>query len=258
MNSALYAGRVQHRRLAPVRNSFRYGFYQLLLDLEELDELDRRIPFFTNDRPGPVSFRDQDYLDGGEGDLRHRFRAWVEGQGTELGAGDRVLLLTQPRVLGYVFNPVSHYYVLAPSGELRFVVAEVNNTFGDRHAYLLDDLERLGEHGFAASRGKTLHVSPFIGMDDVSYRWRLTEPGERLVVHMDEYEEGEKFFDATLTLERRPLTTATLAGALLRYPHVTIRTVALIHWQAFRLWWKRAPFFRRPAPPVGALRRREG
>ena len=256
MNSALYVGHLQHRRLEPVENRFRYGVYQLLLDLDELDELERRIPFFRHGRRALTSFHDRDHLDETNAPVRVKLEAWLRSRGAALGPSDRVLLLTNARVLGYVFNPVSHFFCLEADGSVRWIVAEVSNTFGDRYAYLLDDLRPV-PGGYDAERAKAFHVSPFIFMDDVQYRWRVGLPGERLVIHMDERVGGRKFFDATLSLERRPLTAGTLARALVRYPHMTARTIFLIHWQALRLWLKGAPFFSRPSPPPDALRSRE-
>lgn len=253
LSSAIYTGTVRHRRQRPVANRFRYRVYQLLLDLDEVVAIARRIPFFSHNRFNLVSFYDRDHMGGADAPLRSKLARWLAARGLELGAS-RVMLLTNPRILGYVFNPVSYYYVFDERDELRFVVAEINNTFGETYCYLLDDLAPRGGRALVASRRKVFHVSPFIEIDGIDYDWIITPPEQRLTVHIDEFRAGDKFFDATLNLRRRPLTASRLAWALVRYPHMTARTIFLIHWQALKLWWRGAPFHRKPEPPPQAWR----
>ncbi len=252
LRSGLYLGTVRHRRSAPRENAFRYGVYQLLLDLDELPDIDRAIGFFGYNRARPVSFHDRDHMgDTGE-PVRDKLARWLRGQGRELG-DSRVMLLTNPRVLGYVFNPVSYFFCLDAAGGLRFTVAEVFNTFGEAYCYLLDGVEAVGGRAVRSKVDKQFHVSPFMPIEGVRYEWIVTPPGERLTIHIDEFEAGEKYFDVTLNLTRQPLTGATLGRAMLRYPHLTARTIFLIHWQAAKLWAKRVPFFRKPEPPDNGL-----
>jgi DUF1365 family protein len=235
-----------------VENAFEYGVYQLLLELDEIPELAARIPYLSHNGAGLTSFHDTDHLGPARRPVREKLATWLSRRGRRLGDGP-VLLLTHLRVLGYVFNPVSYFYCLDPEGRLRFVVAEVNNTFGETYCYLLDDMEPLGGGGYRSRRRKAFHVSPFMGMEDISYDWMVSVPGDRITVHMDEYRGGEKYFDATLQLDRRPLTAGELGRAILRYPHVTARTIFQIHWQALKLWWKGAPVYRKPDPPADGL-----
>lgn len=255
LESALYTGWVRHRRQGRAANTFRYGVYQLLLNLDELPDVARRIPFLGHNAAGVTSFHDRDHLSRSDVPVREKLATWLKRHGLELGGGP-VLLLTNLRVLGYVFNPVSYFYCLDESAHLRFVVAEVNNTFGETHPYLLKDFQRLGHRTLLSAQKKVFHVSPFIEIEGVHYDWMLTPPGERLVVHIDEFRSGTKFFDATLSLRRRTLTGASLAKALVRYPHMTARTIFLIHWQALKLWRKGAPFHRKPQPPSSGLEER--
>ena len=158
-------------------------------------------------------------------------------------------------MLGSVFNPVAFYYCHAPDGGLRHVIAEVNNTFGETHCYVLT-----GRDGAAVVRDeadKVFHVSPFQPVSG-RYRFRITEPGERLAVHIDVLRDGRRPFDATLTANRATLDDRTLAATVARHPHVAMRTLGLIHGQAFRLWLKRAPFFPKPTSPPGSWRTRHG
>ncbi len=251
--SALYRGTVRHRRSAPVANGFRYGVYQVLLDLDEIPRLAAGISFLGHNRFNLTAFYDRDHMGRGDRPVREKLAEWLAERAVELGNGP-VLLLTNLRVLGYVFNPVSYYYCLERDGSLRLVVAEVNNTFGETFCYILNDLQPMGGRALVSRQQKVFHVSPFIEIEDVRYDWVVTPPAESLTVHIDEFRGGEKFFDATLNLKRQPLTARRLAAALIRYPHMTARTMYLIHWQALKLWWKGAPFFRKPKPPAHAWR----
>jgi DUF1365 family protein len=248
VRSALYAGTVMHARRAPTEHVFRYPVYMTLLDLDELAELDRSLPLFGWNRRAVTSFHDRDHVD---------VRAHLAAAGVDLGEDGRVEVLTNLRVLGHVFNPVSFWWGRRADGTTAAVVAEVNNTFGDRLPYVLLPQEATGE---TASRtvwetDKRLHVSPFMPMDQ-SYTWWISEPGDRLAVRMDVHEEGMPDFHATLVARRIPLTPSSLRTMLVRYPLMPAAVVARIHWQAARLWLKRAPFHRRPpfVPGRGSMR----
>jgi DUF1365 family protein len=247
VKSALYVGTVMHARRSPHDNVFRYPVYMALLDLDELPLLDRRLRLFGWNRRAVTSFHDADHVD---------VREVLEQHGVELGEGGSIQVLTNLRVLGYVFNPVSFWWCCRADGTLACIVAEVNNTFGERHSYVL-----LPTGGCEAGRrvvfetDKRLHVSPFMPMDQ-SYTWWFSEPGERLSVRMDVHEAGSRDFHATLTARRVALTGASLRSVLLRYPLMPARVLGLIHWQALRLWLKRTRFYRKPpfVPGQGSVR----
>jgi DUF1365 family protein len=229
-----------HARLEPARNVFRYPVYMTLVDLDELPELDRRLRWFGWNRSRPASLLDRDHID---------VRAYLAEHGVDLGGRGRILLLTNLRVLGYVFNPVSFYWCYAEDGSLACIVAEVSNTFGERLPYLLrgDSLRYDSE--------KRLHVSPFMPMEQ-RYTWQFSEPEERILARIDLHDAAGKPFVATLAAERVELTNASLARFLVRYPLMPLKVTALIHLQAVRLWWKRVPFHRKPPfePGRGSLR----
>jgi DUF1365 family protein len=240
VRSALYEGHVMHARLEPARNVFRYPVYMTLVDLDELPELDRRLRLFGWNRSRLASLQDRDHID---------VRAFLAEHGVELGGRGRILLLTNLRVLGYVFNPVSFYWCYAADGSLACIVAEVSNTFGERLPYLLrgDSLRYDSE--------KRLHVSPFMPMEQ-RYTWQFSEPEERILARIDLHDAAGKPFVATLAAERVELTNASLARFLVRYPLMPLKVTALIHLQAVRLWWKHVPFHRKPPfePGRGSLR----
>ncbi len=244
MRSALYEGTLVHARRSPARHVFRYRVAYWLLDLDELDELDRCLRLVSVNRPGIVSFRDTDHFDGDGTPVKEAVIRFAGDPSIE-----RVLVLTQLRVLGYVFNPVSFYWCYRADGSLACMVAELNNTFGERLPELLRGDALTYEHD------KRLHVSPFMGLDQ-SYRYSFSEPGETVLAKIEVHEQDAMPLQALLFGRRRELSRATLARFLLRYPLMPLQVTALIHWQALKLYRKRVPFHRKPAfePGKGSVR----
>ena len=226
-----------HHRLAPPEHRFVYPIYMLLLDLEELPDLGRNMRLFRHNRWGVVSFCENDYLPGSATDLRTRLDLLLRSHGLGIPGG-RVLVLTHPRLLGYAFNPVSFFYCYDSAGHLSATVAEVRNTFGDRHVYLAD-----------ASRWtdkKVMHVSPFFSMSG-SYDWHLPEPtATKVLARVDLVEAGRPLLKAELSLSLQPLTDGLLARTICRYPCMTAKVILAIHWEALRLRAKGARFHKRP------------
>ena len=245
--SCLYLTRVMHQRLFPVDYRFSYRVFSLLLDLDQLETGDTGLRVLSIDRFNLLSFwrRDHGPRDGTS------LRAWAERmlrrQGIEL-AGGKLLLLCFPRLLGFGFNPLSIWYCQHQDGSLRAVICEVNNTFGEHHFYLLHRQGEAMDWPARAELAKRFHVSPLIGMQ-ARYRFRLSRPGQRLAVSIEESQEGRRMLIATQTGEMRPLTDRQLLRALLRTPLMTFKVVAAIHWQALRIWLRGAPLFRKPEPP---------
>jgi DUF1365 family protein len=245
-SSAVYEGWVRHRRHVPVEHAFRYRVFMMYLDLDELPGLFDGVPFWSARRPAPARFRRQDFLGDPSVPLRRAVLDEVERQGGRRPAGP-VRLLANMRYLGHSFNPVSFYFCFAPDGErVDAVLAEVTNTpWGERHAYLLER-GRADERVLHDRFDKAFHVSPFIGMDH-SYEWHVAEPGQTLQVHIENHSQGERAFDATLSLERREATPAALRRVLLRYPAMSLQVVARIYLNALRLKLKGAPYHPHPA-----------
>jgi uncharacterized protein len=253
LRSCVYEARLLHVRRRPVAHRFEYPVWQLLVDLDELPELDRRLRLFSHNRRNLVALHDADHAEAAARGLRATLVEFLRAHGVPAGDGWRFLLLAQPRVLGYVFNPVTFSYCHAPTGELVCVVAEVRNTFGKVHRYLLDERTRVpAARGRSHDVDKLLHVSPFFDLT-TGYRFHFRELDERLEVAMDV---GGDLFHARLHGVRRPLTDATLARLCLKYPMSTLQVIAAIHWQALRLWRAGASFHSEPDYDPDLARRR--
>jgi DUF1365 family protein len=243
VRSALYTGHLVHARHEPRRRVFRYPVAYWLLDVDELPELERRLRLVSVNRRNIVSFRDRDHFDG-DRSLKDAVRRFAGDEGIE-----RVLCLTQLRVLGYVFNPVSFYWCYRADGELACMIAELNNTFGERLPELLPGASLRYEHE------KRLHVSPFFGLAQ-RYRYAFSEPGETVYARIEVHEDGRMPLQAVLAGRRRELTNANVARFLARYPLMPLQVIALIHWQALRLFLRGVPFHHKPPfePGRGSLR----
>ena len=235
-------GTVWHRRLRPALHEFRYPGYFLLLPLRALRE--RPEPALPRGRFGLISFDDRDHGEGGPDAL-----AWFEALLTREGIADadgEIWLQTLPRVLGHTFKPVSFWYAERRDGSLAAVLAEVNNTFGDRHAYLLTGpaLDRGGE--LVAT--KVFHVSPFCRPEG-RYRFRFQRGDGRCLVRVDHDDAQGPLLQTSQGGRLEPLTPATVRRAFFGQPLMTLAVVLRIHWQALRLWLKRVPWHRRPPEP---------
>lgn len=249
LNSAIFEGWVRHRRYAPHAHSFRYRTAMLYLDLDEVDRVFAQRWLWSSNRRNVAEFRRSDYLTPHGMPLAEAVRARVAGHTGRRPQGP-VRLLTHLRYFGQSFNPVSFYYCYAADGvTLEAIVAEITNTpWKERHAYVLP-VETAQRHGKALHWDfqKAFHVSPFLPLDR-DYSWRFTVPDEALRVHMDVLAAGQREFDATLVLQRRAIDGAGLARVLLRFPAMSLRVLAAIHWQALRLYLKGNPVYDHPGP----------
>lgn len=246
MHSAIYAGWVRHRRHKPATNIFRYRLFMMYLDLSELSTVFRGRWLWSAGRFNLAQFRRSDHLGPAKQDLATAVRELVAKETGRCLKGP-IRLLTHLRYFGYCFNPVSFYFCFDESGHsLDTIVAEIHNTpWGECHPYVLScDLDKsTNTHTFEFR--KVFHVSPFMPMD-MDYRWRFKLKGDDLAVHMENLREGKLIFDATMLLDRRPITGWGLSRVLLCYPFMTLRVITAIHFQALRLWLKRVPFHTHP------------
>lgn len=243
--SALYRGEVMHHRLRPKAHRFTYRVFWLLLDLDEVDRLNRRLRLFSRNRFNLLSFHDRDHGDGSGTALLAQIEALLARAGIDIRDGP-VRLLTMPRILGYVFNPISLYYCHHADGRLAAMVYEVTNTFGARHAYVIPTPREDQATGrIRQSAAKALYVSPFMGMD-MDYAFRGQVPGERLDLTITGQDAEGLLITAALSGERRPLRDRDLLSAAVALPLLTLKVVAAIHWEALRLWLKGVRLTRQP------------
>lgn len=235
--SAIYAGDVVHARTRPRQHRLHYRVFALLIDLDELGALNRGLRLFGHNRWAAFGFRDKDHGDGVT-PLRH----WAGRLLEEADAGydgGRIELLCYPRVLGFVFNPLSVYFGYTRAGELAAILYEVHNTHGERHTYVIP-AKAEGEVVRHSAR-KQFFVSPFMPMDCV-YRFRIRPPGERVGISILEHDAEGLLLSASFTGRREELSDGALWRMLLAYPLMTLKVVAGIHVEALRLLLKGVPF----------------
>jgi uncharacterized protein len=253
----LYPGEVMHARLKPFGHRFAYSVFSLLVDLDRLAGLDRMSMLFSVNKANLASFHERDHVErSGES-----IRSFADRLLAAAGIGEpaaRILLLAYPRIFGYVFNPISVYFAYDAAGGLIGLIYSVRNTFGERHSYVAPvRAGELSDAGVRQTRAKVLHVSPFIGMD-ARYHFRVLPPGKVVRLRIHETDMGEPLLAATFVGEARPLATPALAACLLKFPLVTWKIMAGIHWEALKLWLKGARFRKSPAPPEPASYRDQG
>jgi uncharacterized protein len=247
MHSCLYEGYVQHRRLSRAEHVFRYGLYLAYLDLDELPALLTGRYGLGRSGLSPASFRRSDHLGDPQVPLVDAVRDLVDERTGWRPAGP-IRLLTLLRNWGYYFSPLNLYYCFDPTGQkVEAVVAEVTNTpWHERHWYVLHSGNRIGEPSQLRFRhAKGFHVSPFLDMD-MLYEWRLHQPESQLSVAIINSRNTERLFDVSLVLKRRELSRWSMLRLLVRHPWMTGRVLQAIYWQAFRLWWKKCPFYAHP------------
>jgi cyclopropane-fatty-acyl-phospholipid synthase len=248
MRSKIYEGFVEHTRLKPASHRLKYSLYFFCIDLAELSEMDKKLPLFGYNRMRPLSIYDADYLDDGKDIIKDKIMHLLGQSGIDAEV-QSIFLVTQPRYFVSVFNPVSFYYCFGKNGDLRCVVTEVNNTFGERHVYILKDV-RDPEKVYPAvfTTDKAFHVSPF---NDVSgsYELSFSEIEDEIDIHVDLIRDGEKVFGAQLWGRARPMTTKEQLSIILRHPLIPRLTMARIYWEAAKLYFlRKLAYIPRPVP----------
>ena len=240
MKSHLLEGVVRHRRVRPFAYNLEHRVFYVALDLDELDEVPRRIRSISRGRANLLSFRDEDHLEPPAVDLRERMHDHLRGEGFDPD-GWQVTLVTNLRVVGYAFNPASFFLCRDEAGELRAVIVEVHNTHGERHLYSLRSPAE--PSGFVDSMDKAFYVSPFIEMTG-RYTVRVRDEPTRLRITINEDPGDGLLLHTSLDLVRRRLSDRMVLRMLVRHPFVTHATIGLIHWHALRLWLRGAHFHR--------------
>lgn len=256
-DAQLCFGNVHHTRLRPARNSFNYGVYFLRLPLRSMAKAAWPTRLLSRNRFNLLSFHDKDHGDG-----KRPLLEWIDALLKQEGITDadgEVWLQTFPRVLGYVFNPVSFWFCHRRDGALRAVLCDVRNTFGERHLYLLNQSTHIANNSELTAT-KVFHVSPFCPVEG-NYRFRFTRIlqhrdqsfSERTVARVDYDDAVGPILLTSIAGTSHPLNDRNIMHALLQFPLMTFAVIARIHWQALKLWLKRVPFFNKPTPPQQEL-----
>lgn len=244
----LYVGNVMHQRLKPFGHRFSYRVFSLLADLDRLPELDKQTRLLSVNRPGLVALYERDHVERKGETLRQYADRLFEQAGLQKPA-HKILLLAFPRIFGYAFNPISVYFAYDHGDALVALIYAVRNTFGERHSYVAPILAgESGPEGIRQKRAKLLHVSPFIEMN-ACYNFRIIPPGKTTRLRIHEEVDGDPLLAATFHGDAVHLSDASLAACLAKFPLMTLKVVAGIHWEALRLWYKGAKFHKSPPPP---------
>jgi DUF1365 family protein len=265
MKSSLYECRIFHERFTPRQHRFLYGIFLFAIDLDELGQLHRKLPFFSVGRRNLYSFQDRDYFPtdraahnsaGGDlnnsstnSDLKQRVIAFLAARNVDLNGG-RVVLVTLPRVFGYLFNPVSFYFCYDRGGTPIATIAEVTNTFKEVKPFLLGPETRAASTGeFHLRLPKFFYVSPYSDVD-VAFDFTLRPLGKKLSVQIDDFVGRKRTLTSVLAGQQQDLSAARLAWYTFKYPLITLKVITLIHWHALLLWLKRVPWFPKANRPA--------
>jgi DUF1365 family protein len=244
--SALYIGDVMHHRVRPKVHRLRYRIFSLLLDLDEIDDLDARLRLFSRNCFNLFAFHDRDYAGGASEPLRDQIERHMRSAGITPDGG-AIRLLTMPRILGFAFNPLSVWFCHRRDGTLAAILYEVNNTFGERHSYMLPvAADQAG--AVRQDCAKRFHVSPFLGLD-MHYGFRVVPPAARLSIAVKAADREGIVLTAVHSATRKDLTDAALARTFVTHPLLTLKVVGGILWEAARLWIKGVRVHPHPAPP---------
>lgn len=246
MNSALYECSVMHHRLAPKVHRFQYEVFYLWLDLDEIDALSDQLSFFKRNRRALFSFFDDDHIVKDGRNVKENVLQILREEKVDTAPIASIRMLTFPRVLGYIFNPVCFYYCFDAGGRPLCALTEVTNTFHEQKPYVIhapqpDGLLRL-------TTPKHFYVSPFFGLE-LSFDFKLRVPGEHLEIHIDDHDGENRVLLTSLTGKKRELDDSSLLACAVKYPLLTLRVIFLIHWHALRLWLKKLPVHRKAAAP---------
>jgi len=241
MTSSIYNGTVIHKRFKPKTHFFKYSVFSLLIDLSELNHLDKTIKIFSYNKFNLISFYERDHGDRDGSSLIE----WVKKNLNDNKINSKnikIKLLCYPRIFGYVFNPLSVFYIYNENEKLVCILYEVKNTFGEQHTYIfkVDNDQKLYQHNCS----KKFHVSPFIEMN-CKYFFRLLKPGEKISVIIDQYQTDEKILYASQDGQRVDFNTKELIKSYFKHPLMTFKIILAIHFEAFKLWIKGIRFIKK-------------
>ncbi|MBB3320421.1 MULTISPECIES: DUF1365 domain-containing protein [unclassified Rhizobium] len=246
LQSALFPGKVTHKRLKPKQHRLTYHIYSLLIDLDELEALDRGLRLFSVDRFNVFSFYRKDRGDRSGSDLKKQVERSMLAAGVEPDGGS-IRLLTMPRLLGWAFNPLSAFFCYGKDGALRAILWEVDNTFGERHGYMIP-VETPDGAEIVQLCDKAFFVSPFMDMN-LRYEFRVLPPSDKILISIGALDEEGLLLTARHLAQRTELTDAALLKTFFATPLLTLRVIGGIHWEAIKIWLKGVRLRVRPKPP---------
>jgi uncharacterized protein len=242
MNSCLYECVVMHHRLAPKKHRFVYKLFMFYLDLDELEEISRRMMLVSRNRFNIFSFHGSDHIQFGKNSVKENLSEYLTSKGVD-PSGMRVFLLTHLRTFGHIFNPVSFYFCFDESGKPVCAVPEVGNTFGEMKAFFIGANE-MRQNTFRHEETKYFYVSPFVDLD-TRFDFQLRVPDEKLDIRIDDIQNAKKFLLSSLVGNRKELSDRSLIWYSVRFPFITMKVITLIHWQAFLLYLKKLPYHKK-------------
>ena len=241
MISSIYNGKVIHKRFKPKEHFFKYSVFSLLIDLSELNQLDKEIKFFSFNKFNLISFYEKDHGNRDGSPLVDWVKKNLDGNNIHF-KDIKIKLLCYPRIFGYVFNPLSVFFIYNSNEKLISILYEVKNTFGEQHTYIfkVDDDLKLFQHNCS----KKFHVSPFIEMD-CNYFFRILKPEDKMSVIIDQYQANEKILYASQDGKRADFNSKELLKSYLKHPLMTFKIISAIHFEAFKLWTKGIKFIKK-------------
>lgn len=247
LNSCLYQIEVMHCRVSPKRHRFNHKIFMFYLDLDELDYIDGHVRFFGRNRKRLFEFRDKDHLAFGKATVKENIIQYLKQKGVAVPI-QRIMLLTNVRTAGYIFNPVSFYFCFGEDHQPVCAVCEVGNTFGELKPFFLGPDTWTGS-AFSSVQKKYYYISPFVGLD-IPMDFQLRIPAEKLFIKIDDLKDDKKFIYTTMSGKRQPLNSRTLFGHALKFPFVTLKVIFLIHLHAAILHYvKKVPYYRKHDNP---------
>ncbi len=241
INSAIYNGQVIHKRFKPKVHYFKYKVFSLLIDLSELEILDRKVNFFSYNRFNLISFYEKDHGDRDGSSLISWVKKNLEKNNIQTKQ-IKIKILCYPRIFGFVFNPLSVFYVYNSKDQLISILYEVKNTFGEQHTYIFKVTK--DSNLIQNNCTKKFHVSPFIEMN-CNYFFRLLKPGNKISVVINQYDSEDKILYASQDGVRTDLNTKYLIKSYLKHPIMTFKIILAIHFEAFKLWAKGIKFIKK-------------
>lgn len=241
LNSSIYECKVAHKRILPTSHAFSYNLFTFSIDLDELDLLDQKYLFFSNQRFNLFSFYPKDHFQFGKSNLKEGIVEYARINGCESEI-KRVVLVTNLRILGYTFNPVCFYFLYDKSNVAVCSLIEVHNTFGEMKPFIA---MRPGyDYRFYLRTIKHFYVSPFFELD-TEFEFKVNLPEEKLNIHIDDYKNGDKVFLSAYSGKKTDLSDRKMLFFFLKYPFLTVKVILMIHWQAMILFFKKIPFIKK-------------